>query len=339
MNKLLLTPAIVFALASPMAPAQSAPPPTLIEPPMVAIQGGEFMMGSDRNKMSQPIHNVVVKPFALGKYEVTVKEFRQFVEATNYRASRFCRQMAGKRGFAVLSGSWNENTLPSSEYHPVVCIGWNAMEAYVQWLSKETGKKYRLPSEAEWEYANRAGSTRAYAHGNDEFEVCRHGNVADRSAEAALRRDYDGMESKNYVGVAPCDDKSDYASVVGMYQPNAFGLFDMLGNVAEALQDCFHETYVGAPGDGAAWPAPDCKERAKRGGSWHWPAPHASARGAMMVTDVGALEGFRIAQDVDGKVESVEKRGPSAFELELGKVQQAERERRAKLAEIPAARN
>lgn len=316
------------------ARAQTGPVP--IEPVMVAVPAGAFQMGSPTLEWSQPMRTVSIKAFHLGKYEVTVKEFRRFVEATKFRTARFCRQMAGKRGFAELQGNWQENTLPSSEYHPVVCIGWNAMDAYVQWLAKETGKKYRLPTEAEWEYAYRAGSQRKYAHGNDEFEVCRHGNVADRSAEAALKRDYDGMESKNYVGVAPCDDKSDYASVVGMYQANPFGLHDMLGNVSEGLQDCFAEDYREEPIDGSARQHASCKERSKRGGSWHWPAPHAAARGAITVGEIGALEGFRVALDLDGKMTLGTSASASAFEAELSKVRATERERRAKLPELTA---
>lgn len=328
-----LTSFILMALAGHALAANEKP----FEPDMVAIKGGQFMMGSQHWKSTSPEHSVSIKAFKMGKYEVTVKEFAQFVNATNYKAARQCIQMAGNPWFASMAGSWNANTLSRSRFEPVTCIGPNDAQAYITWMAKETGKKYRLPTEAEWEYAHRAGSTRKYPFGNNEALACRYGNIADRSAEAAFKRDYDGLESKSHVGVAPCDDKSDYASIVGMYEPNAFGLYDTLGNISEFVQDCFKPDYTAAPADGSAVTDAKCEARANRGGNWHWEGWAAYRRGSMPDNFIGALEGFRVALDLDGAADGAVKSAPSAFAIELAAEQQKEREKRSKRAEIPSS--
>jgi formylglycine-generating enzyme required for sulfatase activity len=307
------------------------------EPEMVAIKAGQFTMGSNHWKSTSPEHTVSVKAFKLGKYEVTVKEFAQFVNATSYKAPRQCIQMAGNPWFASMAGSWNANTLSRSRFEPVTCIGPKDAEAYLKWMAAETGKPYRLPTEAEWEYAHRAGSTRKYPFGNNEELACRYGNIADRSAEAAFKRDYDGLESKSHVGVSPCDDKSDYASIVGMYEPNAFGLYDTLGNVSEFVQDCMKPNYAEAPADGSAAVEAKCGTRVNRGGNWHWEGWAAYRRGGMPEDVIGALEGFRVALDMDGSADETAPGAPCAFAVELAAEQRKEREKRGQRAEIPAS--
>lgn len=306
------------------------------EPEMVTIKAGKFTMGSNNWKSSSPEHSVSVKAFKMGKYEVTVKQFGQFIAATNYKAPRQCTQMAGNPLFASMAGSWNANTLSHSRFEPVTCIGYKDVQAYITWLARETGKKYRLPTEAEWEYAHRAGSMQKYPFGNNESLACRYGNIADRSADAAFKRDYNGLDSKLYSGVAPCDDKADYASIVGMYEPNAFGLHDTLGNVSEFVQDCMKPDYTGAPADGSAVTDAACKSHVVRGGTWHWEGFGAYRRMGMEDSFVGALEGFRLALDIDGAPEQA-KQAPSSFALELAAEQQKERDKRSKRAEIPAS--
>lgn len=328
-----LTFLILMSLAGHALAAGEKP----FEPAMVAIKAGQFTMGSNKWKSTSPEHTVSVKAFMMGKYEVTVKEFMQFINATNYKAPHQCIQMAGNPWFASMAGNWNANTLSHSRFEPVTCIGPKDAQAYINWMAKETGKKYRLPTEAEWEYAHRAGSTRKYPFGNNEALACRYGNIADRSAEAAFKRDYDGLDSKSQVGVAPCDDKSDYASIVGMYEPNAFGLHDTLGNVSEFVQDCMKPDYTGAPADGSAVIEAKCAERANRGGNWHWEGWPSYRRGGLPDDFAGALEGFRVALDMDGVADAAAKIVPSAFAIELAAEQQKERERRSKRAEIPAS--
>lgn len=315
-------------------PAFAADKVVPIEPPMVTIKAGEFMMGSTRAADSQPVHAVAVKSFRLGKFEVTAAEFQRFVKASSYKAPRMCIQMASKHWFENAPNEFIDaaTLLSTSKFEPATCIGWNGADAYVKWLAKETGKKYRLPTEAEWEYAHRAGGSQRYFFGNDETQACRYANLADRSAEAAIRRDY-GLESKNHIGVIPCDDKAEYASIVGMYEPNAFGLYDTLGNISEFVADCGSDDYKNAPKDGSAWTGGQCKTRALRGGTWHWRGFHATHRGSMPIDFVGALEGFRVAEDL-GEAPVADAK-PSAFELELAQAQTAERERRSAIAEIP----
>lgn len=331
---MLKRPTLAVSLLLLAGAAMAAPGLAPIEPQMVAIKAGDFMMGSARADNTQPVRKVALKAFRIGKYEVTAAEFQRFVEATKYKAPRMCLQMASKRWFTSVPNEFvDAATLQSlSKFEPATCIGWNGAQAYVAWLARETGKPYRLPSEAEWEYASRAGSSGRYFFGNEETQACRYANLADRSAEAAIRRDFDGLESREHVGVMPCDDKAGYASIVGMYEANAFGLHDTLGNIAEFVQDCEHDTYAGAPADGSAWVDAACKARVVRGGSWHWRGYHASHRGAMPADFVGALEGFRVAQDIGAAAGADTAAGP--FDLELAEAQKVERARRAALAEI-----
>ncbi|HEY0893198.1 MAG TPA: formylglycine-generating enzyme family protein [Cellvibrio sp.] len=280
-----------------------------IEPVMVDIPAGQLTIhptppkndkltsGASSSQAGTP-RNVKIKPFRMGKYEVTTKEFGQFIAATNYPAATTCRQMNSKEWFSDYPGGWKGNKHSSSEFEPVTCIGWDAMQAYIDWLNKETGKHYRLPSEIEWEYAARAGTTTNYYWGDEPAQACTYANVADQAAEAAIKRDYDGLESKDHVGVVPCDDKTGYASVVGIYQPNAFGLHDMIGNINEFTGDCFNEDYPGNATDGSLRLSGDCSKRIIRGGSWHWAPFPTINRGGWKTDFVGALEGFRIAQDI-----------------------------------------
>ncbi|HEX8611635.1 MAG TPA: SUMF1/EgtB/PvdO family nonheme iron enzyme [Telluria sp.] len=329
-----LAASLLFLANAAVAEPALAP----IEPQMVTIKAGDFLMGSVRSANTQPVRSVALKSFRIGKYEVTAAEFQRFAEATRYKAPRMCLQMASKRWFTSVPNEFVDGaTLQSlSKFEPATCIGWNGAQAYVAWLAKETGKKYRLPSEAEWEYASRAGSSARYFFGNEETQACRYANLADRSAEAAIRRDFDGLESREHVGVMPCDDKAGYASIVGMYEPNAFGLHDTLGNIAEFVQDCEHDTYAGAPADGSAWVEAACKTRVVRGGAWHWRGYHASHRGAVPADFIGAMEGFRVAEDIGSPASAAAAASaPGPFGLELAEAQKQERARRAAIADIP----
>jgi formylglycine-generating enzyme required for sulfatase activity len=276
-----------------------------IEPVMVNIPAGQLTLHPNTTTKKDgtvvttgtEVATLAIKPFRLAKYEVTVKEFGHFVAATNYPLATSCRQMDSKKWFAERPGSWAKNKHSSSEFEPVTCIGWAAAQAYVVWLSKETGKHYRLPSEVEWEYAARAGTTTDYFWGDEATQACSFANTADQAAEAAIKRDYDGLESKDHVGVLACNDKTGYASVVGIYQPNAFGLHDMIGNINEFTQDCANETYPGEATDARARNTGDCSKRMIRGGSWHWEPFAMTKRTPWNVDFIGALEGFRIAED------------------------------------------
>lgn len=324
----------------------------LIEPPMVTIPSGTFIMGSDvGNDNERPAHQVKMKGFMMGKYEVTIAEFKRFVAATNYPMPDSCVHEAGPYWFlrptsngnglsssgngmelAVTKGSWEKNSISTNEFEPVVCVGWQAAQAYAAWLREQTGKPYRLPTEAEWEYATRAGSDGPYFFGGREEinQICRFANVADKYGEEIAGK----LFNASYGGrPESCNDKSGLVSIVGLYQPNAFGLYDTLGNVEEWVQDCYAGDYKhSASGiDNAA--TKDCKLRVIRGGSWHYLTYTVSQRTGREQDDfIGVLEGFRLA--LDG--ENIEPENSTLhFEHRLSEAQKKQRQQMAALLDFP----
>ena len=219
-------------------------------PEMVVVPAGEFMMGSPPNEKGrdsdeEPQHKVVfAKPFAVSKFEVTFDEWQACVAY-------------GDCGPHVSDSGWGRGQ------RPVINISWNAAERFAAWLSRMTGKTYRLLAEAEWEYAARAGTTTAYSWG-DEI----------------------GKGNANCDGCGSRWDNRQTAPV-GSFRANAFGLHDMHGNVWEWVQDCKHDNYNGAPADGSGWTAGgDCSRRVVRGGSWdHDPSDARSANRGWYLSD------------------------------------------------------
>ena len=232
-------------------------------PEMVVLPSGIFRMGSTEGQADeQPVHEVQVESFALGRSEVTRQQFGAFVAATGY-AGDGCDVIDDDASLDRDDrASWQDPGFAQKRRHPVVCVGWEAAEAYARWLSAETGQRYRLPSEAEWEYAARAGTaTKRYWDSRAGATQCEHANGSDR----ALLRRWRGWP----LPVVNCDDDASHTSDAGSYAPNAFGLDDMLGNVWEWTADCLHDNYGGAPRDGSAWTrGGDCERRVLRGGSW-----------------------------------------------------------------------
>ncbi len=325
-----------------------AAPAAYIEPPMVTVPGGEFHMGGGKPYMggeaqdasALPVHKVKIKPFKLAKYEVTVAEFRRFIEATGYKAPDKCvhQPIQGWFGLGATPGSWDKNELTSSEFQPAVCIGWAGADAYAKWLTQQTGKSYRLASEAEWEYAASTGKGKAgfpFGEDVDQKRICEYANVSDQSAEHAGLERF-GATYKGFMGgISPCDDGAGFASIVGMYKPNPLGLHDLIGNAAEYLQDCWSENYEGAPADGSARFNGDCKMHVLRGGAWHWRGHSATQRSAMPLDWVGVIEGFRLAQSLDSPADQRAAPSALAFEKELAQAQAVERARRANLQPFP----
>ena len=250
------------------------------------------------------MHDVEVASFALSKYEVTRGQFAVFAAATAHEA-RGCGVYAWQvRSFARdrweweddARASWREPGFDQRENEPVTCVSWEDAQAYVRWLSAETGEDYRLPSEAEWEYAARAGTTTRFYWGTSASEHCAHGNGADRSAERAFTR------QEYRWSFSDCSDGAVRTALVGSYSPNAFGLYDMAGNVWEWVEDCWHDNYAGAPRDGSAWTSGgNCGRRVLRGGSWDFdPAFLRSALRNRI--DAGARFdnfGFRVSRTLD----------------------------------------
>ena len=210
-------------------------------PEMVVIPPGRFMMGSHTSETGRdndegPQREVTIpRAIAVGKFEVTRGQFERFAQEEKRLAMSGCDHL--DPGFA------------QTDDHPVVCVDWNDARAYAAWLSRKTGKTYRLLSESEWEYAARAKTTTAFFWGAS-FEPagCRHANIAD--------------------GAAKCADGHAHTAPAGRFLANAFGLHDMLGNAWEWVEDCGKESYHGAPNEGLAWTSGDCSQRVLRGGSW-----------------------------------------------------------------------
>ncbi|MGI4942533.1 MAG: formylglycine-generating enzyme family protein, partial [Janthinobacterium lividum] len=211
----------IAAFVQPVA-AEAAPTTAILEPAMLTLSGGEFRMGSNDDPSERPPHLAVLAPFLLANHAVTVGEWQQCVDA------KACPAIAtGKPG------------------EPVTNVSWDDAHLFLAWLSKTTGQLYRLPTEAEWEYAARAGTSTRYAWGNAMMP-----------------------------GRASCKGCGEVVSLqspprVDAYPPNAFGLYGMGGGAKEWVADCWHRSYQGAPHSGSTpWEAADCRERVLRGGSW-----------------------------------------------------------------------
>lgn len=235
-------------------------------PQMIVIPAGEFIMGSPASEEGRfgeeaPLHRVIIEqPFALGIYEVTRAEFFEFVKATNYK-SRGCNYWMGKEWSFSQSKDWANPGFDQSDRHPVTCVSWNDAQAYVHWLSSRTGQRYRLPSEAEWEYAARAGTATARYWGNDASAACLHANGADLTTREVL-------PVFPEWAVAQCRDGFVYTAPVGTFQPNQFGLHDMLGNVMEWTEDCWNGRYTESETKSLAQKSGDCTCHVLRGSSW-----------------------------------------------------------------------
>jgi formylglycine-generating enzyme required for sulfatase activity/class 3 adenylate cyclase len=205
------------------APASSATPPApaVREPEMKTVHGGSFAMGSNDDLTERPTHQVTVKPFAISQYPVSVRDWNECAVA---KACAF--------------------TATGKDDAPITNVSWSDAKQFVTWLAGATGKPYRLPTEAEWEFAARAGTQTKYWWG-DQFQS----------------------------GMANCKNCNDAASAeqpvkVGSFKPNPLGLYDMGGGVDQWVEDCWHKNYQGAPADGSAWVEGDCASHVIRSGSW-----------------------------------------------------------------------
>ncbi len=294
-------------------------------PEMVVIPPGSFQMGStpeetDRESMpplyaanEKPRHQVTIqKAFAIGKVEITKAQYSAFAAATQRDDGFFCRIYDSKGVLFVTTPgkTWKDPGFPQTDDHPVVCVSWDDAAAYANWLSSKTGKKYRLPSEAEWEYAARGGTATARWWGDAVDGACTYANVGDLDAGdgpylwgktgAPVTYDLKGGER-----LVRCRDGYVFTAPVERYKPNAYGLYDMLGNAWEWVADCRHDTYAGAPTDGSAWDAAasQCISgfRVNRGASWaHFPwGIRAALRNTNPADSRFYTQGFRIAREMD----------------------------------------
>ena len=284
-------------------------------PEVVVVPAGQFTMGSPdsepgRLDIEGPQRIVTIpSAFAVGKYAITRDQFEAFVKATGYLYSDGCH--------AELAGKWvlrKELTFrtpgfPQDGRHPVVCISWNDAKAYAKWLSAQTGKTYRLLTEAEREYVSRAGTSTAYWWGAtvspdlanyDKREPGAREPVVDKAgatkvAIAAKRTPANANEAAATLGPPRGGTVPVY-----LYQPNPWGLYQVHGNVAEWVEDCWNKSFMDAPSDSSAVQTGDCGRRVLRGGAWsYWPsdiraAYRESARSDQRYVHVG----FRVARDL-----------------------------------------
>jgi formylglycine-generating enzyme len=231
-------------------------------PALTVVPAGRFKQGSnhaDGNSATfeRPPHWVLIgRRFAISTSAVTVDEFRPFIAATG-RDMRGC-DTYDDRWRIRPDANWENPGFVQTGSHPVTCVSWDDAKAYAGWLSRTTGHPYRLPSAAEWEYAARAGGEAVRPWNPDGSGACAGANVADQRAA----RRYPGWT------VFPCDDGYVYTAPVGSFKANSFGLNDMLGNVFQWTDDCWHADYTGVPTDGSSRTYGDCSERELRGGSW-----------------------------------------------------------------------
>jgi formylglycine-generating enzyme required for sulfatase activity len=248
-------------------------------PLMRVVPAGTFLMGSpDREAGRQPVegpqHRVTIaRPFAIGIFDVTRAQFAAFADATGHASDPKCDWRSPKvRGQPINQG----------DNDPVVCVSDHDAHAYTAWLSAKTHHSYRLPSEAEWEYAARAGSRAARPWGD------------------ANARDFANYGSDQCCAAFVSGrDRWAYTSPAGSFPANAFGLYDMLGNVWQRTEDCGHEDYSGAPTDGSAWVSGgDCSTRIVRGGAWF--ASLDQLRSAVRAADPAEFRkndiGFRVVR-------------------------------------------
>jgi len=233
-------------------------------PAMVALPAGEFIMGSPPRQRDVgaglPKLVTIKKPIAIGKFEVTVDQFSVFVAQTGTAAGTRCRAIVGDNGNSARSlilgppeASFRAPGFAVAATHPAVCINWHDAQAYATWLKSRTGKPYRLPTDAEWEYAARAGTQTYYSFGNDMSDLCDHGRFVDPDSQFRWR---DG-----------CSNDTPSPIPAGQRKPNPWGIFDMHGNAWEWVEDCWATDAT--PADGSAFSPPGgCDMGVMRGGSW-----------------------------------------------------------------------
>jgi len=275
-------------------------------PHSVVILAGSFIMGSSATEKGRkdnegPQHRVTFpRGFAMGQHEVTVSEFRDFVDQARYRTdaerARFSTIYNQRSGRLTrrddVNWKMSYEGRGARDDDPVVHVSWNDAQAYVNWLARVTAKPYRLPSEAEFEYALRGGNSTKYWWGRGSPRRV----VENITGEGDTSRSHRGWSTsfKGYTdhfwGPAP----------VGSFEPSPYGLFDIGGNVGEWVVDCWHDTYMRAPVDGTGWVNPGCKLRVIRGG--YWASSPKQTRSAFRLSarpdSHDARIGFRIARDL-----------------------------------------
>ncbi|MGO9174311.1 MAG: formylglycine-generating enzyme family protein [Rhodomicrobium sp.] len=279
---------------------------------MVVVPAGSFMMGSTQSEIGYlvrrfdgtrfenegPRHKVTIaKPFAVGRTHVTRGEFAAFVKATGYETKGGCYTGVNSEGKINVDASWRNPGFEQTDDHPVLCVNWNDANAYVNWLNEKVAEKpYRLLSESEAEYMTRAvtkpGSYPRFYFGNDEGDLCKYGNGLDQTFKAS------GKDPTNWPYLA-CRDGYVFTAPVGSFKPNAWGVYDVMGNASTWTQDCA-TNYKDAPRNGSAQTSVDCRWHQLRGGSWNQGPQNlrAANRDLTETENRNDFIGFRVARTI-----------------------------------------
>ena len=265
-------------------------------PDMVVVPGGTFTMGTDTGQAQErPAHEVTVRRFAVARTEVTRAQYQLFATETGRAPLGPCLTDIDRDGrYALDYGkNWADSGFPSGDDHPVTCMNWGDANDYAAWLARKTGQPYRLLSEAEYEYALRAGTTTEYWWGDDKDALCRYANGPDAHVMSLYPSWHDGVA---------CEDGFDFTAPVASFEPNGFGLYDMAGNVWEWTADCYVPGYAVQPRDVSAHVDLErCGRRSTRGGSLAYAIfdfRSAQRNSAINPWLRGADVGFRVARDL-----------------------------------------
>ena len=269
-------------------------------PIMISLPLGEYEMGDLSNsgrENEQPVRNMKIeKPISISKFPITLGDFRLFVRETGYKTeaelARGCWNLKEDKvpGW-VRQDYWDNTRMDQDDDHPVVCVSVNDALAYTEWLTNKTNAHYRLPTEAEWEFAARAGTTSKYYFGDSSEGICNMMNWGDDN----ITRMWDGGED-----LMVCDDNYLFTSPVGSFPPNSFGLYDMYGNVWEWVIDCYQENLSGALSNQSVDKNHTCPKHPLRGASFA-----ASLKGTTATYRISGKSstrtgdyGFRIVRDM-----------------------------------------
>ena len=265
-------------------------------PDMVVVPGGTFTMGTDTGQAQErPAHEVTVRRFAVARTEVTRAQYQLFATETGRAPLGPCLTDIDRDGrYALDYGkNWADSGFPSGDDHPVTCMNWGDANDYAAWLARKTGQPYRLLSEAEYEYALRAGTTTEYWWGDDKDALCRYANGPDAHVMSLYPSWHDGVA---------CEDGFDFTAPVASFEPNGFGLYDMTGNAWEWTADCYVPGYTVQPRDGSAYVDVErCGRRTTRGGSLAYAIfdfRSAQRNSAIAPYARGGDVGFRVARDL-----------------------------------------
>ena len=284
---------ISFAVASVLVAARADD--------MALIPAGRFAMGStvreaSRDKVipqiaeaERPQHEVTLRAFLMARHDVTRGEFARFVTETGYAPAPGCHVWYGLKSSMSATAGWRDPGFAQTDRDPVVCVSREDVDAYIAWRSRMTGIAYRLPSEAEWEYAARAATRGSRYWGDDPARQCAYAN----GASSTYSRTFPDVTDTNPA----CADGHVFTSPVGSFRPNPWGLYDMLGNVWQWTADCAH-AYAEAPTSGDPRATGDCGRAVRRGGAWFdgpWLLRYATRKnGDIAGRDNGT--GFRLAR-------------------------------------------